>query len=190
MAGLSTEFGLQPGFFLTRENGERTYPLLRTRLEQVSEGGGLVLVFPAGQLIDASFADETIVRLGEELTDERLKDRAILLQGLTEDSIKNIEAVIGFRRLKLGFLAVEVDGKWKCIGHLDPTLLEVLVLLSRRDHLTAPELAEMLHLEINTASNRLKRLYDRSLVRREYEVSAKGLQYYYFFWNWRENGSA
>jgi predicted transcriptional regulator len=39
-------------------------------------------------------------------------------------------------------------------------------------------------LAINTASNRLKRLYDRRLVRREYEVSAKGLQYYYYFWQW------
>lgn len=189
MAGLSAELGLQPGFFLTRENGERAYPLLRTRLEQVSEGRGLVLIFPPGQLIDASFADETIVRLGEELTNDKLGDRAILLQDLTEDSIKNIEAVIGFRRLKLGFLAVEADGKWKCIGHLDPTLFEVLELLSRRDHLTAPELAEMLGLEINTASNRLKRLYDRCLVRREYEVSAKGLQYYYFFWKWKEISS-
>lgn len=189
MAGLGTELGLQQGFFLTRENGERAYPLLKTRLGQVPEGGGLVLVFPPGQLIDASFADETIVRLGEELTEDKLGDRAILLQDLTEDSIKNIEAVIGFRRLKLGFLAVEADGQWKCIGQLDPTLLEVLQLLSKRDHLTAPELAEMLDLEINAASNRLKRLFDRCLVRREYEVSAKGLQYYYFFWNWNENGS-
>lgn len=186
MAELSAELGSQPGFFLTRENGERAYSLLRTRLEQIPDRQGLLLIFPPEQLVDASFADETIVRLGEELTDNQLGDRVLLLLGLTEDSIKNIEAVIGFRRLKLGFLVVERNDRWRCIGQLDPSLLEVLKLLAERDHLTAPELAEMLNLAINTASNRLKRLYDRRLVRREYEVSAKGLQYFYFFWEWRD----
>ena len=61
--------------------------------------------------------------------------------------------------------------------------LLVLTLLANRKQLTAPALCDMLDLAINTASNRLKRLFDRRLVRREYEVSNRGLQYYYFFWD-------
>jgi len=183
MTELAAKLGLHPGLFLTREHGERAYAVLREQLEQLSEDEALLLVFPPEQLVDGSFADETVIRLGEELTDNQLGNRAILLQGLTADSITNIEAVIGFKRLKLGFLAVEADGSWRVIGHLDPTLLEVLTLLAGREHLTAPALSAMLDLAINTASNRLKRLFDRRLVRREYEVSAKGLQYYYFFWD-------
>ncbi len=186
MAELSVELGLHEHFYLTRENGERAYLLLRGHLEQLPSGQGLLLTFPRDQLIDASFADETIIRLGEELMAGQFGDSALLLQGLTEDSIKNIEAVIGFRRLKLGFLAVEANGKWKCIGQLDPTLKEVLELLANRDQLTAPQLTNLLNLAINTASNRLKRLYDRRLIRREYEVSSKGLQYFYYFWQWVE----
>ncbi len=184
MTRLSAKLGLHENFYLTRENGERAYLLLRERLEQLSSGQGLLLTFPQGQLIDASFADETIIRLGEELMAGQFEDNGLLLQGLTEDSIKNIEAVIGFRRLKLGFLVVETSGEWKCIGQLDRTLKEVLDLLANRDKLTAPELSDLLNLAINTASNRLKRLYDRRLVRREYEVSSKGLQYFYYFWQW------
>lgn len=66
---------------------------------------------------------------------------ALILHGLTEDSIKNIEAVISFRRLKLAFLAVGPAGTWQCIGQLDPALKELLYLLAEHQQLTAPQLA-------------------------------------------------
>lgn len=184
MTGLSECLGLQERLYLTREIGERAYSILKQHLQELPNGAGVVLIFPEDQLVDASFADETIIRLGEELMNGQMGDRALLLQGLTDDSIKNIEAVIGLRRLKLGFLAVEATGEWRCIGQLDPSLREVLDLLANLDQLTAPQLADLMKLAVNTASNRLKRLYDRRLVQREYEVSAKGLQYFYYFWQW------
>lgn len=184
MARLGAELGLPEQLFLTREKGEQAYRLLRNRLEQVPDDQGLLLTFPESQLIDASFADETIIRLGEELLRCQSGNVALILQGLTEDSIKNIEAVISFRRLKLAFLAVGSAGAWQCIGQLDPALREVLHLLAEHDHLTAPQLAEQLKLAINTASTRLKRLYDRHLAWREYESLNKGLQYHYHFWQW------
>ena len=184
MAGLGAELGLPEQLFLTREKGEQAYRLLRNRLEQLPDGQGLLLTFPEGQLVDASFADETIIRLGEELLRCQSGNVALIMQGLTEDSIKNIEAVISFRRLKLAFLAVGPTGGWQCIGQLDPALREVLYLLAEHHQLTAPQLAELLELEINTASTRLKRLYDRHLSWREYESLNKGLQYHYHFWQW------
>lgn len=184
MAGLRVELGLPEQFFLTCEKGEQAYRLLRNRLEQVPDDHGLLLTFPESQLVDASFADETIIRLGEELLSCQSGNVALILQGLSEDSIKNIEAVISFRRLKLAFLAVGSAGDWQCIGQLDPALREVLYLLAEHDDLTAPQLAELLKLAINTASTRLKRLYDRHLAWREYESLNKGFQYHYHFWQW------
>jgi DNA-binding transcriptional ArsR family regulator len=184
MTGLSESLGLQERLYLTREIGERAYLILKQHIQDLPNGAGVVLIFPKDQLVDASFADETIIRLGEELMNGQMGDRALLLQGLTADSIKNIEAVIGLRRLKVGFLAVEATGEWRCIGQLDPSLREVLDLLANLDQLTAPQLADLMKLAVNTASNRLKRLYDRRLVRREYDVSTKGLQYFYYFWQW------
>ncbi len=185
MGTLAADLGLHPGLFLTREHGEQAYLRLKQVVEQLPEGESLLLDFPPQQLIDGSFADETLVRLGEELMSEEFGNRAILLQGLTADSITNIESVIGFRRLKLGFLAVEPEGQWQVIGQLDPSLREMLAILAQQSSLTAPDLVEKYDLAINTASNRLKRLFDRRLIRREYEVSAKGLQYYYYFWDWQ-----
>jgi predicted transcriptional regulator len=57
----------------------------------------------------------------------------------------------------------------------------VLEMLSKRERMTAPELAQALDLALNTANNRLKRLFDQGLIQREYEVSDKGLLYYYYF---------
>lgn len=189
MALLCSELDLPQWFFLTREKGEQAYRLLRAGLQEVSQGQPMVIAFPSDQLVDASFADESIVRLGEEIVDGQLGERCILLQGLTDDSIKNIEAVISLRRLKLAFLTVEPTGAWQCIGQLEPSLRQTLEIIASRGHLTAPDLAKLTNLAINSASNRLKRLYDQRLVRREYEVSEKGLQYIYYFWHWTEHRS-
>jgi hypothetical protein len=184
MASLCSELGLRDSLFLTREKGEQAYRFLEPCLRETSQGQPMLLVFPPDQLVDASFADESIIRLGEEIIKERLGERCILLQGLTDDSVKNIEAVISLRNLRLAFLAVDSSGAWKCIGHLEPSLRETLAIVANRGRLTAPELAKLTDLAINSASNRLKRLYDQRLVRREYEVSEKGLQYIYHFWQW------
>jgi hypothetical protein len=187
MASLAAELSFaEAHLFLTRERGEQAFRLLADRLQEIPEGHPLVLVFPPDQLVDSSFADESIIRLGEQIIKGEFGGRCLLLEGLTEDSITNIAAAISLRRLKLAFLAVEPTGKWKCIGQLEPSLAETLDLVARRAHLTAPELAELKELAINSASNRLKRLYNQRLVWREHEISEKGLQYIYHFWEWTE----
>lgn len=187
MALLTSKLGLRKRLFLTRENGEQSYTLLKTHLREVAEGQPLVLVFPLGQLIDSSFADETILRLGEEINAGRYGERCILLEKLTSDSTDNINAAISLRGLKLAFLAVERSGVWRLVGRLEPSLQETLKLVDERGHLTASELAELKELAINSASNRLRRLYDQGLVRRRHEISETGLQYIYYFWEWTED---
>jgi hypothetical protein len=187
MALLGSELGLMERFFLTRENGEQAYPLLEARLHKISEGQPLVLAFPPGQLMDSSFADETVVRLGEEINAAKFGERCILLEGLTADSTNNINAAISLRRLRLAFLAVEPTVAWQLIGRLEPSLQETLEIVAKRSRLTAPELADLKKLAINSASNRLKRLYDQHLIRRKHEISEKGLQYIYYFWQWTED---
>lgn len=187
MAELSAGLSLPDGLFILRDKGEAAYPQLKAVLEEIPEGQPLVLVFPADQLVDASFADESIVRLGQGIVDGEFGQRCLLLERMTEDSIHNIEAAIHLQNLKLAFLAVEPSGEWRTIGHLEPSLKQVLEILARRDRLTTVELADLLDLAVNTASNRLKRLYDQRLVRREHEISETGLQYIYYFWNWEED---
>jgi predicted transcriptional regulator len=184
MALLGHQLGFSERLFLTRQHGEKAYELLREKLQTLDEGLGLILSFPSGQIIDASFADETIIRLGEEISASNSDQHCILLENLTEDSLTNIEAIIKLRQIKLAFLVVKPHGVWQCIGNVESSLHETLDIISRHKYLTAPELSKILGLAINTASNRLKRLYDMRLIRREQQVSSQGIQYIYYFWQW------
>ena len=188
MAELSQAIGLPGRYFLTREKGEEAYRLLEGRLHETPERCALVLVFPPNQVVDASFADESLMRLGEELVDGEFGERAALLEGLTEDSVRNLEAIIRFRRAKLVFLLVEPGGGWRHVGPLEPSLLEAFELAARWRRITAPDLARELRLALNTANNRLKRLHALRLLWREHEVSAKGLKYIYHLWHWKGGG--
>lgn len=112
--------------------------------------------------------------------------RRLLLEGLTQDSVDNINAAIRLQRLKIAFLAIEPGGRWTVVGHLEDSLREVLEMLAKRSSITSSELAEELDLSLSSANNRLKRLYDQHLIQREYEVSETGLIYIYYFWGWEE----
>lgn len=128
------------------------------------------------------------MRLGEELVAGEFGERATLLEGLTEDSVRNLEAIIRLRRAKLVFLLVTADGGCRPVGPLEPSLLEAFGLAARRRRITAPELARELELAPNTANNRLKRLHALRLLWREHEVSEKGLMYIYHLWQWKGGG--
>jgi hypothetical protein len=184
MAALATAVGLPTRYFLTREKGEEAYWLLEERLRNTPERCALVLVFPPNQVVDASFADESLMRLGEKLAGGEFGERVTLLEGLTDNSAHNLEAVIRLRRAKRVFLLVDREGGWRHVGPLEPSLEETLALAIRRQEITAPDLARELQLALNTANNRLKRLHALRLLWREQEVSEKGLKYIYHFWRW------
>lgn len=184
ITSLLTGLGFSDHFFLTRLKGEQAYERLKSRLQKVAEGNALLLNFPLEQLMDVSFLDETLIRIGEEMAKNQFPQRTLLLQGLTPDTIVNLNAAIEFRNLKIAFLAVESEGQWQCVGKLELSLRETLELLWEQSSLTAPELSKLKQLAINSANNRLKRLHDLHLIRRDYQVSNKGLKYTYYFWNW------
>jgi hypothetical protein len=186
MKRLARQIGIKGQNFLTRDMGERAYELLKEELQATPEGQPVVLVFPPEQLVDSSFADESAVRLGEEILKGTFGERCILLEGLTDDSIKNFEGVLRLRGIKLPILSVDAKGRWKVLGSLEDNLIETLNILYRQRRLTASDLVSQLGLAVNTASTRLKRLHNLHLLRRESEVSERGLQYIYYFWEWNQ----
>lgn len=184
MTKLARQIGIKGQNYLTRDKGEMGYGLLKEQLQATPEGQPLVLVFPHEQLVDSSFADESAVRLGEEILKDKYGERCILLEGLTNDSIKNFEGVLSLRGIKLPLLAVGSTSDWRVLGNLEDNLVETLELVHKQGHMIASELTSQLGLAVNTASTRLKRLHNLHLVRRESEVSERGLQYIYYFWEW------
>ncbi len=183
---LAEKLDFPPRLFLQRENGRKVFPYLHSALKEVPEHQPLLLVFPADQIMDVSFADETVVRLGVELVSGLFGDRALLMQNLTGNTERNIDAAISLQRLKLALLSVEGSEGWHVLGQLEDNLRDTLAFVSSHGCVRAQDLAAARHLEINAASNRLKRLYDQRLIQRESEVTSSGLQYAYHFWKWRQ----
>lgn len=186
MTRLARQIGIKSWNYLTRDKGEKAYELLKEQLQATAEGQPLVLIFPPQQLVDSSFADESVVRLGEMIMKGEYGERAVLLEGLSDDSVKNFEGVLSLRGIKLPLLAVEATGEWKIMGKLEDSLIETLNLIHLHGRLTASDLMSQLDMAVNTASTRLKRLHNLHLVRRESEVSERGLQYIYYFWRWND----
>lgn len=182
LINLCQELQIPTKYLITRQLGDQVYQHLHEQLNELPRGQAVKLTFPPEQLIDTSFADEALLRLEQEYLDEKLGDGTLILQGLTDDSIHNINAAIHLQHLKMAFLVTTSEGNWNIIGQLEQSLSETLKLIANQGRLTAPELAQILNLAINSASNRLKRLYDLRLVRREFEITENGLQYIYYFW--------
>ncbi len=183
---LAQQAEIDEHYLLDRENGERMLPVLREHLNNISLGEPLILCFAPQTRTDASFADAAFVSLALEVVEGKFGDRAVLLKDLSPNLIFNIEGAIEKRDLKLAMLAVFSDGTWSCIGHLEQNLRDTLNEVAEHDGLGASDLVTLFDLAINTASNRLKKLHDQHLVRRQAQSTEKGLQFTYYFWKWTE----
>jgi hypothetical protein len=132
---LALDLGLPARFFVTRDKGEQAFARLAAALPAVPEEGSLILQFPAGQVMDVSFADEAVIQLGQAIVDGKYGRRRLLLAGLTQGSVDNINAAIRLQRLKLDFLAIAPGGQWQVVGHLEDNLQETLTMVAQRPSL-------------------------------------------------------
>jgi len=183
----SAEKGKQ-SLFVGREAGKNAYAALKVALLKVKEGYTLVVEFPEYNLMDVTFADASLGRLGREIVRGELGDRCLVLDGLWPDSLVNLEAMIALRRPKLAFLVTDTASWYRVVGGVPDYLKQSLGLVAERGHMTAEQLAKLRKIELNAAGNHLKRLYDLRLLRREGEAgrggARKGAIHTYYFWQW------
>ncbi len=76
-------------------------------------------------------------------------------------------------------LLIRKEDQMRLIGHVEPNLMEAWQLVYEKSELTARELADQRGLEINTASMRLRKLYDARLLARREEITPDGRQHIY-----------
>lgn len=186
MFELGKTLGLTQGNLLTRSKGEQVYELLKDHVMILPEGSSLHLDFTNIHTMDVSFVDEAIIRLAKEFVDDLYGHRRLVLNQLSRDATRNVNAAISLQNLTLGLFSLSADGTWQLIGHIEKSLHQVLAMVIERGEITAPQLATELTIALNAANNRLKRLYDQRLIKRRYDVTDKGLLYTYYVWDWKE----
>ena len=94
-------------------------------------------------------------------------DKYILLTGLNENQLENIE--VALERKELAVIAEKREGKKFLLGSLNNYLRETLELIVKNGRITARELADMVKIEANTSGTRLLNLHKKRLVIRRDE---------------------
>ena len=163
---------------LLRSYGQRAFPMLEQALKELPPGQVLVLDFAGISVMDTSFADETVLELALGLSQDKYGDRWLVLAEPSPATIDNLEGTIARRKAKVALL-IRKEGQMRLIGHVEPNLMEAWQLVCGRSELTTRELADQLGLEINTASMRLRKLYDARLLARREEITPGGRQHIY-----------
>jgi len=163
---------------LLRNYGERAFPFLEQTLKDVPSGDVLVLSFAGVSVMDTSFADETVLEVALGLIQDRYGDRWLVLEQPSPATIDNLEGAIARRKAKVALLICEGD-VMRLLGHVERNLVEAWQFACEKAELTARELADHLGLEINTASMRLRKLYDARLLKRREEITTDGRQHIY-----------
>ena len=171
---------LFPPDLVTRELGLQAYDLLYQALADTRPEDVLVLDFENVRVMDSSFAGGSILKLLRQVVNGEFGEKYLVLTGTNESTEYNINSTIRGHGLKLGLLVVDTNGDQRLLGQIEPNLEETLALVSSKGALTARELADSPPgMAINTASNRLKKLFDLHLIQRIEETMETGRQHVY-----------
>lgn len=151
-------------------------------LNTLSSGSHFAFDFTGISLCDLSFADELIVE--SKLYLSRRDNLLIYIQNFNQVIIENIEGAIARREQKDNikiYLLVKENGVYSKVGSkLEKSLEDTFSIICEKKSVSARDIADIFSLEINSASNRLKKLFDAGLILRNEVVDINGRQHIYY----------
>lgn len=170
MAGDSSELW-------TRDLGKKVRNLLNDVLAGVGQDGVVVINAGGVNVFDFSFGNEffgkTVLTLSTEFP-----GCILLIENLTEYMEENLSETL--KSLNIAMLKRE-DGKISILGRLHSAYQDTFFLIhNSSDSLTASLVGDKMGISATTANERLTKLAELGLVRREKEVSQAGREIYVY----------
>jgi DNA/RNA-binding domain of Phe-tRNA-synthetase-like protein len=169
---LREELGNGSKDLVTRPSGQAIRERIERDIEKEPEGSVTALDFSKIGVIDYSCADEVIAKLVSRLLSNEYGDRYLVLTGLNENQLENIE--VALERKDLAVLAETRDGARTVLGNLNNYLKDTFDVIAKKKKVTSKDLADARKLEANTSGTRLLNLHKKRLVRRVEEVRTDG----------------
>jgi len=182
ISAAAAEAGINPTNVLTfRPLGKEVRDELLNKIRLLPPGCVVDLDFTGVEICDVSFVDEIVLEVQSYLIG-KIPDKVIMISNVSEATLENLKAALAWRDQRGTRLQIlqSKDGVLTYIGKLERNLDETLKVLFARKKITAREIAELNGIAINSASNRLKKLYDHRLVLREEIIDNSGKQHFYF----------
>jgi hypothetical protein len=165
----------------------------------------LVIDFDGVEMMDYSFADEALGAIFSRMSAKEYPNRYIVLAAgegeLAEALLENVEVALARREVAALVLPKESveenaegssskqrrvilksdGGEWRVAGTLPTHLVDTLRAVMDKQQVTVRELADELNIDSATAcNNRIARLYQLRLVRREAAIVPEGGRQYFY----------
>lgn len=167
-----------------RPLGKKAKEIIISEISELNPGAYVNLDFQNIYLSDVSFVDEVVIEVQLYI---RKKDNILLfISNLAKDVYENLEAALALRehkykqRIQILNKIDDEFGLYSYIGSLERNLHETFDLLKNGRHMTARDVADKFNIEINSASNRLKKLYDAGLLLRREQIDTNGKSHIYY----------
>lgn len=159
------ELTADQNLLVTRATGKRAKEAICRKLDRLEKNSVLVVDFSSIKFIDASCADEIVVRVMARLEAGEFPDRFILFKNLARQHIENINLALTVANK----MVITYSGrKWQILGTVVEGHRRTLLKIVELKQTTARELQEAMgYRTINEASTKLSDLYKWSLVARE-----------------------
>ncbi len=149
---------------MTRQLGQKIFSRIEKEINGSEGADTIILDFSGVGAIDYSCADEVMARLVSRLELNEYGDKYVYLANLTPTQQENIH--VALERKNLAILEIKPDNGWQIIGVINDYLFKTLEVIMKRGSVSSSELAQMLKLELNTASTRLINLHKLKLVKK------------------------
>lgn len=164
-----------------RPLGKKAKEMILKEIDLLNPGDSLNIDFNNIELSDVSFVDEMIIEV--QLYTKRKDNIIIFISNVKLGIFENLEAALALKeqknRVKIQVLN-RLESGYSFVGALEQNLQATFKMLTQRKYISAREIAETYGLEINSASNRLKKLYDAGLVLRKEIIDENGRQHIYY----------
>ena len=182
VASLSRQVNLMDGVLVLRPIAKKMFELSQAALGNLISDD--IVICDLKDIVDcsSSFVDEFL--LSWQRTICELKNTMMILTNMSEDVQYTVESALNQRnRISNENLTLVnyIGGHFEVLGNkLEKNTRQVFELVSDGSHISAREVAEWFGLELNSAGNRLKQLYDaHAVIRIEQSADAGGKFEYY-----------
>lgn len=179
---LATRVGLTDGILVFRPKATEMFA--QSLVEYGKPTIGDVYLCDLSGIVDCSgsFVDEFI--LGWQRLIRETDNTVLILTNVSEDVEYTIVSALNLRNRidKDNLILLSKDGcKYRILGEkMERNALDVFELMSEGVHITARIVAERFSIELNSAGNRLKKIYDAHATMRLEQNSENGGKYEYF----------
>ena len=171
----------QKGILSYRPFGQKIRKDIVQKVDELPPNHVVNLNFAGIKFSDSSCADEVVLQVQLYLR-EKANNIILFVSNINESIKEELQAAVALQEKTKGripFLYRSHDGSFQYIGEIEDTLEDTFKLLQERKSLTTRDLTQKYDIAVNSASNRLKKLWDYGLVLREERIDNMGKQHIY-----------